>query len=40
MNIILVGGGGYCKSVIDVAESASYRVPAIQFLVYLTVLKR
>ncbi|MCK9343642.1 MAG: acetyltransferase, partial [Massilibacteroides sp.] len=25
-NLILVGGGGHCKSVIDVAESAGYTI--------------
>lgn len=25
-NLILVGGGGHCKSVIDVAESAGYNI--------------
>ena len=28
-NLILVGGGGHCKSVIDVAESASYNILGI-----------
>lgn len=28
-NLILVGGGGHCKSVIDVAESAGYRIIGI-----------
>lgn len=28
-NIILVGGGGHCKSVIDVAESAGYNILGI-----------
>lgn len=28
-NIILVGGGGHCKSVIDVAESAGYTILGI-----------
>jgi len=28
-NLILVGGGGHCKSVIDVAESAGYNVKGI-----------
>ena len=27
--IILVGGGGHCKSVIDVAESAGYSIGGI-----------
>lgn len=25
-NLILLGGGGHCKSVIDVAESAGYNI--------------
>jgi len=29
MNLILVGGGGHCKSVIDVAESAGYTILGI-----------
>ncbi|MHC1779089.1 MAG: acetyltransferase [Bacteroidales bacterium] len=29
MNLILVGGGGHCKSVIDVAESAGYKILGI-----------
>lgn len=29
MNLILVGGGGHCKSVIDVAESAGYKIIGI-----------
>lgn len=28
-NIILVGGGGHCKSVIEVAESAGYEIKGI-----------
>ena len=28
-NLILIGGGGHCKSVIDVAESAGYRILGI-----------
>ena len=28
-NIILLGGGGHCKSVIDVAESAGYNILGI-----------
>lgn len=28
-NLILVGGGGHCKSVIDVAESAGYKIKGI-----------
>ena len=28
-NLILVGGGGHCKSVIDVAESAGYNILGI-----------
>lgn len=28
-NIVLVGGGGHCKSVIDAAESAGYRILGI-----------
>lgn len=28
-NLILIGGGGHCKSVIDVAESAGYRINGI-----------
>lgn len=28
-NIILIGGGGHCKSVIDVAESAGYHIMGI-----------
>lgn len=28
-NLILVGGGGHCKSVIDVAESAGYTILGI-----------
>lgn len=28
-NLILVGGGGHCKSVIDVAESAGYKILGI-----------
>ena len=28
-NIVLVGGGGHCKSVIDVAESAGYTILGI-----------
>lgn len=32
-NLILVGGGGHCKSVIDVAESAGYRVLGILDLI-------
>lgn len=28
-NIILIGGGGHCKSVIDVAESAGYKILGI-----------
>lgn len=28
-NLILVGGGGHCKSVIDVAESAGYQIVGI-----------
>lgn len=28
-NLILVGGGGHCKSVIDVAESAGYNIKGI-----------
>lgn len=28
-NIVLVGGGGHCKSVIEAAESAGYRIVAI-----------
>ena len=27
--LILIGGGGHCKSVIDVAESAGYRIAGI-----------
>ena len=28
-NLILVGGGGHCKSVIDVAESAGFHILGI-----------
>lgn len=28
-NLILIGGGGHCKSVIDVAESAGYKIMGI-----------
>ena len=28
-NLILVGGGGHCKSVIEVAESAGYTILGI-----------
>ena len=28
-NLVLVGGGGHCKSVIDVAESAGYKILGI-----------
>ena len=28
-NLILIGGGGHCKSVIDVAESAGYNILGI-----------
>ena len=28
-NLILLGGGGHCKSVIDVAESAGYTIMGI-----------
>ena len=28
-NLILLGGGGHCKSVIDVAESAGYTILGI-----------
>ena len=28
-NLILIGGGGHCKSVIDVAESAGYKILGI-----------
>ena len=28
-DLILVGGGGHCESVIDVAESAGYRILGI-----------
>ena len=28
-NLILVGGGGHCKSVIDVAESTGYNILGI-----------
>ena len=28
-NLILVGGGGHCKSVIEVAESARYEIKGI-----------
>ena len=28
-NLILVGGGGHCRSVIDVAESAGYTIKGI-----------